>query len=153
MEWLRLRAPNSGAWIWFLVREWGPVIAWRTEGAKVEAVTGFLFLGSGIMVDGDGSHEIRRWSFLAGRWWQTYTMCWKAETLAKQSHSVLSDSLGPPWTVAYEVLPSMEFSRQEYWSGLLFPSPRDLPNPRIESGSPALQAADFTVWALREAQS
>ena len=34
----------------------------------------------------------------------------------------------------------MEFSRQEYWSGLLFPSPGDHPNPRIEPGSPALQA-------------
>ena len=35
---------------------------------------------------------------------------------------------------------SMEFSRQEYWSGLPFPSPEDLPNPMIEPGSPALQA-------------
>ena len=34
----------------------------------------------------------------------------------------------------------MEFSRQEYWSGLLFPSPGDLPNPAIEPRSPALQA-------------
>ena len=34
----------------------------------------------------------------------------------------------------------MEFSRQEYWNGLLFPSPGDLPNPRIEPGSPTLQA-------------
>ena len=34
----------------------------------------------------------------------------------------------------------MQFSRQEYWSGLLFPSPRNLPNPGIESGSPELQA-------------
>ena len=35
---------------------------------------------------------------------------------------------------------SMEFSRQEYWSGLPFPSPGNLPNPGIEPGSPALQA-------------
>ena len=34
----------------------------------------------------------------------------------------------------------MQFSRQEYWSGLLFPSPGNLPNPGIEPGSPALQA-------------
>ena len=34
----------------------------------------------------------------------------------------------------------MEFSRQEYWSGVLFPSPRDLPDSRIECWSPALQA-------------
>ena len=37
-----------------------------------------------------------------------------------------------PWTVAYQVPPSMGFSRQEYWSGLPFPSPGDLPNPGIE---------------------
>ena len=44
------------------------------------------------------------------------------------------------WTVAYQAPQSMEFSRQEYWSGLPFPSPGDLPNPGIEPGSPALQA-------------
>ena len=44
-----------------------------------------------------------------------------------------------PWTVAYQALRSMGFSRQEYWSGLPFPSPGDLPNPGIESRSPALQ--------------
>ena len=36
------------------------------------------------------------------------------------------------WTVAPQASPSMGFSRQEYWSGLLFPSPGDLPDPRIE---------------------
>ena len=45
-----------------------------------------------------------------------------------------------PWTVAYQAPQSMEFSRQEYWSGLPFPSPEDLPNPGSEPGSPALQA-------------
>ena len=45
-----------------------------------------------------------------------------------------------PWTVAYQSPPSMEFSRQECWSGLPFPSPGDLPNPAIEPGTPALQA-------------
>ena len=45
-----------------------------------------------------------------------------------------------PWTVAYQAPPSMGFSRQEYWSGLPFPSPGDFPNPRIEPRSPALQA-------------
>ena len=42
--------------------------------------------------------------------------------------------------VAYQALPSMGFSRQEYWSGLPFPSLGDLPNPGIEPGSPTLQA-------------
>ena len=45
-----------------------------------------------------------------------------------------------PWTVAYQSSQSMEFSRQEYWSGFPFPSPGDLPNPGIEPVSPALQA-------------
>ena len=57
----------------------------------------------------------------------------------KWSHSVLSDSLRPHGlTVAHHALPSMGFSRQEYWSGLPFPSPEDLPNPGIELGSPTL---------------
>ena len=43
-----------------------------------------------------------------------------------------------PWTEAHQAPPSMEFSRQEYWSGLPFTSPGDLPNPGIESVSPAL---------------
>ena len=45
-----------------------------------------------------------------------------------------------PGTVDYKAPPSMEFSRQEYWSGLPLPSPGDLPNPGIEPGSPTLQA-------------
>ena len=45
-----------------------------------------------------------------------------------------------PWTVALQALSFMGFSRQEYWSGLPFPSPGDLPNPEIEPGSPTLQA-------------
>ena len=44
------------------------------------------------------------------------------------------------WTIALRVLLSMGFSRQEYWSRLLFPFPGDLPNPGIEPGCPALQA-------------
>ena len=45
-----------------------------------------------------------------------------------------------PWTVAYQAPPFMGFSRQEYWSVLLFPSPADLPYPGIEPVSPTLQA-------------
>ena len=48
------------------------------------------------------------------------------------------------WTVAHQALPSMEFSRQEYWSGLPFPSPGDLPDPGIELRSTALQADALT---------
>ena len=71
----------------------------------------------------------------------------------KRSRLVVSNS-ATTWTVAYQVPPSMGFSRQEYWSGLPFPSPGnlpdpgidlpdpgiDLPDPGIKPGSPALQA-------------
>ena len=49
-----------------------------------------------------------------------------------------------PWTVAHQAPLSMGFSRQEYWSGLLFPSPGDLPDPGVEPRSPALQADTLT---------
>ena len=49
-----------------------------------------------------------------------------------------------PWAVACQAPPSMGFSRQEYWSGLPFPSPGDLPDPGIEPGSPMLQADSLT---------
>jgi len=49
-----------------------------------------------------------------------------------------------PWIAAHQAPPSMGFSRQEYWSGLLFPSPGDLPDPGIESRSPALWADALT---------
>ena len=42
------------------------------------------------------------------------------------------------WTVAHQAPPSMGFFRQEYWSGMPFPSPEDLPDPGIEPRSPAL---------------
>ena len=49
-----------------------------------------------------------------------------------------------PWTVAYQAPQSMEFSRQEYWSGLPFPSPGDIPEPGIEPRSPTFQADALT---------
>ena len=45
-----------------------------------------------------------------------------------------------PWTVAHQAPLSLEFSRQEFWSGLPFPSPGDLPKPEIDPVPPALQA-------------
>ena len=53
--------------------------------------------------------------------------------------SVVSDS-AIPWTIACQAPLSMEFSRQEYWSGLPFPTPGDLPDPGIKPRSLALQA-------------
>ena len=56
------------------------------------------------------------------------------------NHSVVSSSVTPCDPVALQAPPCMEFSRQEYWSGLPCPSPGDLPNPGIEPRSPDLQA-------------
>ena len=56
------------------------------------------------------------------------------------SCSVMSDTLQPHGLVAHQAPLSMEFSRQEYWSGYPFPSPGDHPNPEIQPRSPALQA-------------
>ena len=49
-----------------------------------------------------------------------------------------------PWIIDYQAPLSMEFSRQEHWSGLPFPSPEDLPDPGIEPRSPTLQADALT---------
>ena len=54
-------------------------------------------------------------------------------------------TLVTPWTVACQALWSMGFSRQEYWSGLIFPSPGDLLSPGIEPASPALAGRFFTT--------
>ena len=54
------------------------------------------------------------------------------------------------WTVAYQAFPSMGFSKQEYWSGLPFPSSGDLPDAGIEFGSPTMEADALNLWAPRE---
>jgi len=59
------------------------------------------------------------------------------------SHQVISDTFATPWTVACQASLSMGFPRQNYWSGLSFPSPGYLPDPRIES--PALAGRFFTT--------
>ena len=56
----------------------------------------------------------------------------------------LCPTLVIPWTVAPQALLSIGFSRQEYWSGLPFPSPGDLPYPGIKPWSPTFQADALT---------
>ena len=58
-----------------------------------------------------------------------------------------------PWTLACQAPLSMEFSRQEYWSGLPFPFPGDLPNPGIEPASLALEGMFLTTAAAKSLQS
>ena len=55
----------------------------------------------------------------------------------------MSNSFVTPWTVAHQVPLSRVFSRQEYWSVLLFPPPGDLPNPGTEPVSPTLAGGFF----------
>ena len=57
----------------------------------------------------------------------------------------LYPTLCNPWTAVCQAPQSMGFFRQEYWSGLPFPSPGDLPNPGIEPASPALAGGFFTT--------
>ena len=61
------------------------------------------------------------------------------------SHFGRAQLFATPWTVAHQAPLSVEFSRQEYWSGLPFPSPGDLADPGIESRSPALQADSLSA--------
>ena len=77
--------------------------------------------------------------------------CALVGTLSCFSHVQLCAT---PWTVDLKAPLSMGFSRQEYWSGLPSPPPRDLPNPGIKPAflmSPALASAFFTTSATREA--
>ena len=59
----------------------------------------------------------------------------------------MSDSV-TPWTVACQAPLPMGLSGQEYWSGLPFPSPEDLPDPRLKPSSPALAGGFFTTSHL-----
>ena len=84
-------------------------------------------------------------SVISGCGWKFKKLC----TIGKKgfvvyrgefSHSVMSNFLWSPWTVACQAPLFMEFSRQGYWSGLPFPTSGDLPNPGIEPRSPTVQA-------------
>ena len=84
---------------------------------------------------------------------QSFCWCWFSNRVTSSSFIIRllpAQSLNPvqlfvtPWTVAHQVPLSVGFSRQEYWSGLPFPSPGDLPHPGIEPRSPALQADSFS---------
>ena len=78
---------------------------------------------------------------------------WHSLESESVSHSVVSDSFVTSWTIACQVLLSMGFLGQEYWSGLSFPLPGDLPDPGIEPTSlvsPELTGRFFTTSATWE---
>ena len=86
----------------------------------------------------------KSWTWLSNwtelNWIQTRWRQWKrpnavySRSGSEWSCSVVSDSFLTPWTVASQAPLSMEFSRQEYWSGLPFPSPGDLPTQGLKLG-------------------
>ena len=94
---------------------------------------------------------------LAGRFFTTGAT-WEAQSMYTMKKWSEVKSLSrvrlfvTPWTVAYQA-PSMGFSRQEYWSGLPFPSPGDLPDPGIEPRFPALQADALKYWINHEGKN
>ena len=146
----------------------GPITSWQLDGETVETMADFILGGSKATADGDCSHEIKR-HLLLGRKVMTnldsilnsrditlltklclvkamlfpVVMCGCEKGGSEDEVTQLFPTLCGP--MDYEVSPSMEFSRQEYWSGLPFPLSGDLPDPGIEPGSPTLQADAFTV--------
>ena len=137
-----------------------PISSWQIGGKKVETVADFIFLVSKITVDSDSSPKIERQLHLERKAMTNLDRVLKSRdiTLPTKVHLVkamifpvvmyicenvksLSRArlFATPWTVAYQAPLSMGFSRQEFWSGLPFPSTGDLPNPGIEPGSPTLQ--------------
>ena len=94
----------------------GPITSWEIDGETMERVKDFIFLGSKITADSDGSHEIKR-HLLLGRKAMTNLL------LLLLSHFSLVRLCATPWTAAYQAPLSMGFFRQEYWSGVPLPSP------------------------------
>ena len=69
------------------------------------------------------------------------------------SRSIVADSLQPCKTVACQIPLSMEFSRQEYWSGLPYPSPEDLLSPRILIQASCTAGRSFTIISIQQAKN
>ena len=117
-------------------------------GSSVHGALQARILGWAAMPSSRGSSQPRdqtQVSHIAGG---LFTIWATREALERPWSEVKSLSrvqlFATPWTVAYQAPPSMGFSRQEYWSGLPFPSPGDLPEPGIKPRSPTLQAGALT---------
>ena len=121
---------GAGAW------EKGGLEGWRAHGKECEEAEDRL---RGPWIRAQGDHE--------------FTPCTRdneSVPLNSQLYNPLCTSavkslsrvrlFTTPWTVAHQAPPSMGFSRQEYWSGLLIPSPGNLPDPGIKPRSPSLEA-------------
>ena len=99
------------------------------------------------------SNDCISWGFSCAQPWAKY---YRSYYFVESSELVLRACLlshvqlfATPWTVARQVPLSVEFSRQEYWSGFYFLLQGIFPDPGIKSMSPALRAEFFTLWATR----
>ena len=87
----------------------------------------------GFFLVDKGEWSGRKWTSMPS--W-SFSLAIHVKKVARNGCSVMSDSV-TPWTVAHPAPLSIGFPRQEYWSGLPFPSPGDLPGPGIKPTSPA----------------
>ena len=102
-----------------------------------------LILGLGRSPEGGNGNLLQYSCFENSMGSQRVEDDWATEHTQKQTQNNTADHVqlfATLWTVAYQAPQSMEFFRQEFWSGLSFPSLGDLPDPGIEPRSPALQA-------------
>ena len=126
----------------------GSITSWHFHGETVETVADFIFLGSKITAfclwPLWTCAWIPTWEWLE-QWgqghWGMFGFCGIRGRISGVRQCTKScPTLATPWTGACQAPPSMGVSRQEYWSGLPFPSPGDIPDRGIEPRSPALQA-------------
>ena len=115
-------------------------------GSSVHGILQAWILEWVAMTSSRGSSQPRDWTLVfcaAGGFFiveppgKTLHIVWVSEWVSEVTKSC--PTLCTPWTVAYQAPQFMEFSRWEYWSGLPFPPPWDLPDPGTEPRSPALQ--------------
>ena len=102
------------------------------------------------------SHKLKKWNLaicnnMDGP--MGYYIKWKKVIQSQTSYDFIYEWVkslshvrlfATPWTVAYQAPPSMGYFRQEYWSGVPFPSPGDLPDPGIEPRAPTVQVDALT---------
>ena len=104
----------------------------------------FLTQGSNLRLLSFMSPALAGGFFITSTTWEAlFLTCGGGGFVAK-----LCPTLATPWTVACQAPVSMEFSRQDYWSGWPFPSPGDLPKPGIKPRSPALQADSLSFFNI-----
>ena len=112
-------------------------------GSSIHGILQARILGWVAISSSRGSSPPRDWTQVSRIVGRCFTLWATREAKVKVKSLSRVWLFATRWTAAHQAL-SMGFSRQEYWNGLPFPSPGDLPNPGIEPRSPALQADALT---------